>query len=170
MSDIDLTAKSALQMQYFTLNPRGDDAYALASRRAMDAYASAIAGINMALATDLRVWADRERVGDAEPAPAPEPKPVRWKLEWCNGELSYTTPYGLRSYARGLMFRRWPGLRFGSFCAHPAPGVAWKTGTISTVYWHPGDASCAFSYAPTEYCDTPVDADEVEMLPVGGGK
>ena len=105
------------------------------------------------------------------PAPAPSPpEPVRWKLEWCNGELSYTTPYGLRSYARGLMFRRWPGLRFGSFCAHPAPGVAWKTGTISTVYWHPGDASFAFCYAPTEYCDTPVDADEVEMIPVGGGK
>jgi hypothetical protein len=51
---------SGLEMKYFVLKPKGDDAYALASRKAMLAYARAITSENKILAEDLRKWAKYE--------------------------------------------------------------------------------------------------------------
>ena len=45
-----------LQMKYFVLKPKGDDEYAKASRKAIWAYAQAIASTNRQLAIDLREW------------------------------------------------------------------------------------------------------------------
>lgn len=47
---------SGLQLKYFTLKPKGENAYAEASRIAMLAYASAIEAENLYLAQDLRQW------------------------------------------------------------------------------------------------------------------
>lgn len=49
-----------LLMEYFVLNPAGDDAYALASREAMRAYAANIKGINYQMAKELEAWVDVE--------------------------------------------------------------------------------------------------------------
>lgn len=47
-------------MKYFVLKPKGHDIYAKASRKAMRAYANTIEPENLALAIDLRAWADDE--------------------------------------------------------------------------------------------------------------
>jgi hypothetical protein len=52
---------AGLEMKYFVLKPRGEDAYARASRRAMRAYADAIMEANPILCAQLRAWADEER-------------------------------------------------------------------------------------------------------------
>ena len=49
-----------LLMKYFVLKPKGEDAYADASRRAMRAYARRIHRENPELADQLRDWADSE--------------------------------------------------------------------------------------------------------------
>lgn len=49
-----------LQMKYFVLKPKGNDAYAEASRKAMRAYALGIDKVNPELAKELREWADKE--------------------------------------------------------------------------------------------------------------
>lgn len=49
-----------LTMKYFSLKPKGGDAYAQASRIAMVAYAESIYGENPMLAIDLIEWAKRE--------------------------------------------------------------------------------------------------------------
>lgn len=66
-----------LTRKYFVLKPRGDDAYAAASRTAMRAYARGIGKVNRELASDLLGWADQENAemyarsvaagGDREP-------------------------------------------------------------------------------------------------------
>ncbi len=49
-----------LLMKYFVLKPAGNDRYAAASRRAMNAYASFIREENPVLSDQLRDWAARE--------------------------------------------------------------------------------------------------------------
>lgn len=49
-----------LQMKYFVLKPKGNDSYALASRKAMRAYATSIASENKELSRDLFDWARHE--------------------------------------------------------------------------------------------------------------
>ena len=49
-----------LQMKYFVLKPKGDNKYAEAARKAMRAYANHIALENIALADELREWANIE--------------------------------------------------------------------------------------------------------------
>jgi len=49
-----------LQMKYFVLKPKGDDAYAAASRAAMFKYATLIESENYELARQLREWAEKE--------------------------------------------------------------------------------------------------------------
>ena len=51
---------TALQMKYFVLKPEGNNAYALASRSAMFAYALAITEANPELAKGLECWAEKE--------------------------------------------------------------------------------------------------------------
>lgn len=51
---------NGLLMKYFVLKPNGHDAYAMASREAMRAYASAIKEENPVLAEDLNQWATKE--------------------------------------------------------------------------------------------------------------
>lgn len=51
---------SGLVLKYFVLKPRGHDAYAVASRRALIAYASAIFETNEVLAGQLMSWAGYE--------------------------------------------------------------------------------------------------------------
>ncbi|GAI86312.1 unnamed protein product [marine sediment metagenome] len=53
---------TGLKMKYFVLKPSGDDRYAVASRKAMRAYALHIQNENEELANDLREWADNEMV------------------------------------------------------------------------------------------------------------
>lgn len=50
----------ALEMKYFVLKPRGFERHAIASRKAMRAYATAIEDEDRDLATALRLWADTE--------------------------------------------------------------------------------------------------------------
>ncbi len=52
---------TGLMMKYFVLKPKGSDPYAVASRCALEGYATAISGENPELAKDLRGWIDRER-------------------------------------------------------------------------------------------------------------
>lgn len=47
---------NGLELKYFTLKPRGRDAYAVASRQAMHAYARSIKTENPQLAEDLEAW------------------------------------------------------------------------------------------------------------------
>ena len=47
---------TGLEMRYFVLKPRGKDAYAHASRRAMKAYADAIWDENNQLSIGLEEW------------------------------------------------------------------------------------------------------------------
>ena len=49
-----------LQMKYFVLKPKGDDAYAKASRVAMHYYADSIKEENPELAESLDNWAEEE--------------------------------------------------------------------------------------------------------------
>lgn len=50
---------SGLLMKYFVLKPTGDDAYAQASRAALEAYENAIRQENPEMAEDLRLWRAR---------------------------------------------------------------------------------------------------------------
>ena len=50
-----------LIMKYFILKPKGQDAYASASRAAMLRYADGIRDTNQTLADELRKWAKREK-------------------------------------------------------------------------------------------------------------
>ncbi len=52
--------EKGLLLKYFVLKPGGNDAYAMASRAAMSAYATLIDQQNPALAKDLREWILRE--------------------------------------------------------------------------------------------------------------
>lgn len=52
---------AGLIMKYFVLKPKGTDAYAHASRTAMQTYADLIHFENPQLATALRRWAQREQ-------------------------------------------------------------------------------------------------------------
>ena len=51
---------SGLIMKYFVLKPSGSDAYAVASRKAMRAYANAIRAENPELSSELWEWCARE--------------------------------------------------------------------------------------------------------------
>ena len=51
---------SGLKMKYFILKPKGNDAYAEASRAAMNQYARLIESENPQLAEELREWTARE--------------------------------------------------------------------------------------------------------------
>ena len=51
---------TGLQMKYFVLKPKGDDAYATASRGAMVRYALLIKDTNPELAAQLNEWAAQE--------------------------------------------------------------------------------------------------------------
>lgn len=51
-----------LEMKYFVLKPKGENQYAVASRIAMKAYATAIDAINPTLAAELRKWANSEHM------------------------------------------------------------------------------------------------------------
>jgi hypothetical protein len=49
-----------LRMKYFVLKPRGKNAYAQASRKAMWIFANAIKDENPVLAKELRDWVETE--------------------------------------------------------------------------------------------------------------
>ena len=51
---------SGLAMKYFVLKPRGDDAYAEASRQAMLTYALHIHETDPELCQELRDWVEKE--------------------------------------------------------------------------------------------------------------
>jgi hypothetical protein len=58
---------NGLQTKYFVLKPKGADPYAVASRKAMLAYADAIDDANHDLAVELRHWVFRETDALAPP-------------------------------------------------------------------------------------------------------
>lgn len=69
---------SGLEMKYFVLKPRGNDAYAAASRKALRAYSSQIEEENPELGRQLRGWANKESMAALEaaiPEPPPQEKP-----------------------------------------------------------------------------------------------
>lgn len=51
---------SGLEMKYFVLKPKGNDAHAKASRAAMNRYAKSIEEVDPDLADDIREWIERE--------------------------------------------------------------------------------------------------------------
>jgi hypothetical protein len=51
---------TGLIMKYFVLKPRGNDIYALASRKAMKIYANTIRKENVIFAHDIDVWVKQE--------------------------------------------------------------------------------------------------------------
>lgn len=51
---------TGLEMKYFVLKPKGNDAYANASRKAIIAYAKAIDDVNPKLKQELIVWVQDE--------------------------------------------------------------------------------------------------------------
>ena len=59
---------NGLQMKYFILKPKGADAYAKASRRAMDTYARMIREENPQLADELEDWTGREYIAAHKPS------------------------------------------------------------------------------------------------------
>lgn len=52
--------KEGLKMKYFVLKPKGKDQYAVASRKALIAYADIISSENSLLAKELRDWVNKE--------------------------------------------------------------------------------------------------------------
>jgi hypothetical protein len=60
---------TGLIIKYFVLKPEGDDNYAIASRRAMSAYAKWIEEENPILASELREWVHRENSASVERHP-----------------------------------------------------------------------------------------------------
>jgi hypothetical protein len=54
---------TGLIMKYFVLKPRGNDIYALASRKAMKIYANTIRKENVIFAHDIDVWVKQEEYG-----------------------------------------------------------------------------------------------------------
>lgn len=65
MADPRRDAATGLIMKHFTLSPTKYDAYGMASREALRAYALSIAETNPRLAGDLTAWADAIEAGDA---------------------------------------------------------------------------------------------------------
>lgn len=63
------TEMTGLEMKYFVLKPKGGDAYAAASRKAMRTYATMIKQENPELAKELREWADSEQFRNAAENP-----------------------------------------------------------------------------------------------------
>lgn len=51
---------AGLKLKYFVLKPKGDDAYARASRAAMREYARMIRKKNQELSDDLLAWVEEE--------------------------------------------------------------------------------------------------------------
>lgn len=51
---------SGLQMKYFVLKPKGATTHAVASRKALLAYAKVIEAVDPEFARDLRAWERRE--------------------------------------------------------------------------------------------------------------
>ena len=52
---------SGLELKYFVLKPKGNDAYAKASRSAIACYATHIRKENKQLSNDLWEWVEREQ-------------------------------------------------------------------------------------------------------------
>ena len=60
----------ALEMKYFVLNPKAkktDDHFATASQDAMNSYADSIQEFDSVLASELRMWANKEAVSQMRP-------------------------------------------------------------------------------------------------------
>lgn len=57
---------AGLQLKYFVLKPKGADAYARASRMALQTYADAIRPTNGNLADDLSIWVRDEETKSTE--------------------------------------------------------------------------------------------------------
>lgn len=55
-----------LTMKYFVLKPRGDDIYAVASRKAIQTYAKVIENTNPKFAKDLYNWIGQEHINAKE--------------------------------------------------------------------------------------------------------
>jgi len=53
---------TGLTIKYFVLKPHGADAYAIASRKAIQAYAKSIESTNFKLAKDLFAWIGQEHI------------------------------------------------------------------------------------------------------------
>jgi|HubBroStandDraft_6_1064221.scaffolds.fasta_scaffold1390974_2 hypothetical protein len=60
---------TGLIMKYFVLKPEGDDDHAIASRRAMTAYAKWIEATNPQLASEIIEWVSRESAASFERKP-----------------------------------------------------------------------------------------------------
>jgi hypothetical protein len=60
-------SKTGLKMKYFILKPKGNNAYAKASRAAMKAYADSIQKENFLLALDLEKWLQKLSMGKTHP-------------------------------------------------------------------------------------------------------
>lgn len=72
MTDEQL-AKPGLLMKYFVLKPAGGDAYAVASRSAMRAYAFSVMDINAEFAGEILDWVRREEAKDLADFPVSSP-------------------------------------------------------------------------------------------------
>ena len=55
-----MTERQGLLMKYFVLKPAGSDIYAIASRKAMTAYAESISSENPQFSNDLLAWVRHE--------------------------------------------------------------------------------------------------------------
>lgn len=65
---------SGLEMKYFVVKPNGTDAYAEASRRAIEAYADSIIEHNRPLAHDLIQWIiAEEKLANQKNQPTEDP-------------------------------------------------------------------------------------------------
>ena len=60
-----MSKSEGLILKYFVLKPKGNDIYAVASRKAMQTYAKIIESVNPEFANDLYSWIGREHI-DAE--------------------------------------------------------------------------------------------------------
>ena len=114
-----------------------------------------------------------------EPAPAPEPKPVRWKLVMDidglaveipqgDGQTAHCTVGGSYLAAGGTL----EGHRLLNFICIPPEGedVEWRTGSLPFVFYDPESVASGFIFAPDDVGQTQLWATYADVLRVGGGK
>jgi len=106
-------------------------------------------------------------------APAPAPKPVRWKLEMGLNGLVVMIPHEDRCSITYLQAGKPVALHrlLNLICIPPEdPSVEWQTGSLPFVFYDPESVASGFIFAPDDVGQTQLWATYADVLRVGGGK
>ena len=104
-------------------------------------------------------------------APAPAPKPVRWKLEMGLNGLVVMIPHEDRCSITYLQAGKPVALhRLQTFICIPPEGngIEWRTGSLPFVFYAPEAVASGFIFAPDVVGQTQLWATYADVLRVGG--